>query len=69
MARELRKAARDSGEDAAAHHGRVKMIPQWQRSAPATLARERGASYCHLVMLRGKPRLPAGTLNPGGSEG
>jgi transcriptional regulator with XRE-family HTH domain len=31
MARELRKAARDSGEDAAAHHGLVKMIPQWER--------------------------------------
>jgi hypothetical protein len=31
MARELRKAARDSGEDVAAHHGLVKMIPQWER--------------------------------------
>jgi hypothetical protein len=31
MARELRKAARDSSEDAAAHHGLVKMIPQWER--------------------------------------
>ena len=31
MARELRKAARDSGEDIAAHHGLVKMIPQWER--------------------------------------
>jgi hypothetical protein len=30
MARELRKAARDSGEDIAAHHGLVKMIPQWE---------------------------------------
>ena len=28
MARELRKAARDTGEDVAAHHGLVKMIPQ-----------------------------------------
>ena len=33
MARELRKAARDSGEDVAAHHGLVKMIPQWERAA------------------------------------
>jgi hypothetical protein len=35
MARELRKAARDSGEDVAAHHGLVKMIPQWERGARA----------------------------------
>jgi hypothetical protein len=27
MARELRKAAREGGEDVAAHHGLVKMIP------------------------------------------
>ena len=32
MARELRKAARDSGEDVAAHHGLVRMIPLWERS-------------------------------------
>jgi transcriptional regulator with XRE-family HTH domain len=31
MARELRKAAKGSGEDVAAHHGLVKMIPQWER--------------------------------------
>ena len=31
MARELRRAARHSGEDVAAHHGLVKMIPQWER--------------------------------------
>ena len=31
MARELRNAARDTGEDVAAHHGLVKMIPQWER--------------------------------------
>jgi len=31
MARELRNAARDTGEDIAAHHGLVKMIPQWER--------------------------------------
>jgi hypothetical protein len=31
MARELRKAAMDTGEDVAAHHGLVKMIPQWER--------------------------------------
>jgi hypothetical protein len=28
MARELRKAARDTGDDVAAHHSLVKMIPQ-----------------------------------------
>ena len=38
MARELRKAARDSGEDVTAHHGLVKMIPQWERG---NRARER----------------------------
>jgi hypothetical protein len=31
MARELRKVAKESGEDVAAHHGLVKMIPQWER--------------------------------------
>ena len=31
MARELRKAAKVSGEDVAAHHGLVKMISQWER--------------------------------------
>jgi len=31
MARELRKAARDTGENVAAHRGLVKMIPQWER--------------------------------------
>jgi hypothetical protein len=31
MAREIRKAATDSGENVAAHHGLVKMIPQWER--------------------------------------
>jgi hypothetical protein len=31
MAREIRKAAKDSGEDVAAHHGLVRMIPQWER--------------------------------------
>jgi hypothetical protein len=35
MARELRKAARDTGEEVAAHHGLVKMIPQWERGARA----------------------------------
>jgi hypothetical protein len=34
MARELRKAAKDSGEDIAAHYGLVKMIPQWERGTP-----------------------------------
>jgi hypothetical protein len=31
MARELRKAAGGTGKDIAAHHGRVKMISQWER--------------------------------------
>jgi len=33
MARELRKAAGDSGEDLAAHRGLVKMIRLWERGA------------------------------------
>jgi hypothetical protein len=31
MTRELRKAARVTGKDVAAHHGLVKMIAQWER--------------------------------------
>jgi len=41
MARELRKVARDSGEDIAAHHGLVKMIPQWERGDRAPRERYR----------------------------
>ena len=41
MARELRNAARDTGEDVAAHHGLVKMIPQWERGARAPRERYR----------------------------
>ena len=41
MAREIRKAARDSGEDVAAHHGLVKMIPQWERGSRAPRERYR----------------------------
>jgi transcriptional regulator with XRE-family HTH domain len=41
MARELRKAAKDSGEDVAAHHGLVKMIPQWERGDRAPRERYR----------------------------
>jgi transcriptional regulator with XRE-family HTH domain len=41
MARELRKAARDTGEDVAAHHGLVKMIPQWERGGRAPRERYR----------------------------
>ena len=41
MARELRKAARDSGEDVAAHHGLVKMIPQWEQGNRAPRERYR----------------------------
>ena len=41
MAREIRKAARDTGEDVAAHHGLVKMIPQWERGSRAPRERYR----------------------------
>jgi len=41
MARELRRAARDSGEDVAAHHGLVKMIPRWERGDRAPRERYR----------------------------
>ena len=41
MARELRKAAKDTGEDVAAHHGLVKMIPQWERGDRAPRERYR----------------------------
>jgi len=41
MARELRNAARDTGEDVAAHHGLVKMIPQWERGNRAPRERYR----------------------------
>ena len=41
MAREIRKAARDSGEDVAAHHGLVKMISQWERGNRAPRERYR----------------------------
>jgi transcriptional regulator with XRE-family HTH domain len=41
MARELRRAAKDSGEDVAAHHGLVKMIPQWERGHRAPRERYR----------------------------
>jgi hypothetical protein len=41
MAREIRKVARDSGEDVAAHHGLVKMIPQWERGTRAPRERYR----------------------------
>lgn len=41
MAREIRKAARDCGEDVAAHHGLVKMIPQWERGSRAPRERYR----------------------------
>ena len=41
MARELRNAAKGSGEDVAAHHGLVKMIPQWERGSRAPRERYR----------------------------
>ena len=41
MARELRKAAKVTGEDVAAHHGLVKMIAQWERGDRAPRERYR----------------------------
>jgi transcriptional regulator with XRE-family HTH domain len=41
MARELRRAGRDCGEDVAAHHGLVKMISQWERGGRAPRERYR----------------------------
>jgi transcriptional regulator with XRE-family HTH domain len=51
MAREIRKAARDSGEDVAAHHGLVKMIPQWERGNRAPRERYR---LLYLKIFRGE---------------
>jgi transcriptional regulator with XRE-family HTH domain len=58
MARELRNAARDTGEDVAAHHGLVKMIPQWERGGRAPRERYR------LLYLKVFADL-AGDLSPG----
>jgi transcriptional regulator with XRE-family HTH domain len=52
MARELRKAARDSGEDVAAHHGLVKMIPQWERGSRVPRERYR---LLYLKIIHGDP--------------
>jgi hypothetical protein len=41
MVRELRKAARDTGADVSAHHGLVKIIPQWERGDRALRERYR----------------------------
>ena len=62
MARELRKAARDSGEDVAAHHGLVKMIPQWERGNRAPRERYR------LLYLKVFGDI-AGDLSPGMAVG
>jgi transcriptional regulator with XRE-family HTH domain len=62
MARELRKAARDTGEDVAAHHGLVKMIPQWERGGRAPRERYR------LLYLKVFADL-AGGLSPGMAVG
>jgi transcriptional regulator with XRE-family HTH domain len=59
MARELRKAARDSGEDVAAHHGLVKMIPQWERGNRAP--RERYMLLNLKIFEDMLGRLPHGT--------
>jgi hypothetical protein len=57
MARELRKAARDSGEDVAAHHGLVKMIPQWERGNRAPRERYR---LLYLKIFQGMGDLSSG---------
>jgi len=62
MARELRKAARDTGEDVAAHHGLVKMIPQWERGGRAPRERYR------LLYLKVFQDM-AGGLSPGAAFG
>ena len=62
MARELRRAARDTGEDVAAHHGLVKMIPQWERGNRAPRERYR------LLYLKVFADL-AGGLSPGLAAG
>jgi hypothetical protein len=62
MARELRKAASDTGEDVAAHHGLVKMIPQWERGNRVPRERYR------LLYLRIFDDM-AGGLSPGTAFG
>jgi transcriptional regulator with XRE-family HTH domain len=62
MARELRNAARDTGEDVAAHHGLVKMIPQWERGGRAPRERYR------LLYLKVFADM-AGGLSPGMAVG
>lgn len=65
MARELRKAARDSGEDVAAHHGLVKMIPQWERGTRTPRERYR---LLYLKVFRDAfGDLSPGTASQGGS--
>jgi hypothetical protein len=63
MARELRRAARDTGEDVAAHHGLVKMIPQWERGARAPRERYRLLYLKLFADIAGglSPGLAAGT--------
>ena len=67
MARELRKAARDTGEDVAAHHGLVKMIPQWERGGRAPRERYR---LLKLSMCQTKGRLrECDAVNSGSVKG
>src|SRR5215469_15799701 len=61
MARELRKAARDTGEDVAAHHGLVKMIPQWERGDRAPRERYR-LLYLKIFTDAARDLLPGMTL-------
>jgi hypothetical protein len=58
MARQLHKAARDTGEDVAAHHGPVKIIPQWERGDRVPRERYR---LLHLKVFEDV----AGGLSPG----
>jgi transcriptional regulator with XRE-family HTH domain len=63
MARELRKAAKESGEDVAAHHGLVKMIPQWERGKRRPSERYR---LLYLKIFHGALRDPSRGVAVGG---
>jgi hypothetical protein len=60
MTRELRKAARDTGENVAAHHGLVKMIPHWERGDRLPRERYRLRTNCNQNFnhAAGRDRLP-----------
>src|SRR5439155_4769082 len=63
------KAARDTGEDVAAHHGLVKMIPQWERGGRAPRERYRLLYLKVFGDMAGdlSPGLPSAWMSPCGS--